>query len=45
MKELRWQLLTSLRLKEFISHKAEALHKVPARATAASAMDLVFLRP
>jgi len=33
-----WPLLTSVRLKQFISHKAETQHKVPARATAASAL-------
>jgi len=38
VKTLGWQLLTSVCLKQFISHKAETQHKVPARATAASAL-------
>jgi len=38
VKELGWQLLTSVRLKQSISNKAETQHKVPARATAASAL-------
>ena len=38
VKELGWQLLTSVRLKQSISRKAETQHKVPARATAASAL-------